>query len=458
MKTLRRWTVALATVAGTALARDAEAAPEKRPIPDYDGRGTPPPTVADVALVPARVALFPFWLASEYVLRRPLGALVRTAEEKKWAAALFDLFTLDPAQKVHLYPSLLLDFGLLPSAGFYLSWSDAFVPKNDVRLHAATWGPKWLTATLADRVVGAAGELTVRGEYTRRQDLVFAGLGPYSRAQDVVRYGQDLAEFRVAYMRPFFPGSASEVGDEDARAVASLFRAELAVRHVSFHDGSCCEDPPLGAAIARGVLPAPPGFVGKDAGYTVLGTRLAFDLDSRRERPAPGSGARLEASAEPWFATDGSRRAWVKSGASVGVAWDVTRTQRVLSLTAAVRGITRLSGDSVPFSEQVRLGGDDLLPGFLAGRLTGTSGGALTARYTWPVWAFLDGTLHLAAGNIYDGKPSLDATRLSFGVGLRASGARDHGLEVLVAGGTDPLRDGLTPSSIRIVFGTRRGF
>ena len=148
----------------------------------------------------------------------------------------------------------------------------------------------------------------------------------------------------------------------------------------------------------------------------------------------------------------------MKSGASVGVAWDVTRTQRVLSLTAAARGIMRLSGDSVPFSEQVRLGGDDLLPGFLAGRLTGTSGGALTARYTWPVWAFLDGTLHLAAGNIYDGKPSLDATRPSFGVGLRASGARDNGLEVLVAGGTDPFRDGLSPSSLRIVFGTRRGF
>jgi hypothetical protein len=440
----------------------AEAAPPKRPIPDYDGRGTPAKTAADVALVPARIVLFPFWFTSEYVLRRPLGALVRTAEEKKWAAAILDLFALDPAQKVHLYPSLLLDFGLLPSAGFYLSWTDAVVPKNDVRLHMATWGPKWLTATLADRIEGRAGELTLRGEYTRRQDLLFAGLGAYSRAQDAVRYGQDLAEVRVSYTRPFVPGP-SQGGpavsrDEDARAVASLFRADLALRHVSFHGGSCCDDPSLGTAIANGTLPPPAGFLGKDAGYTVVGSRLAFDLDSRRERPAPGSGARVEAFAEPWFSTDGTRRAWVKSGASVGVAWDVTRTQRVLSLTAAARGIMRLSGDSVPFSEQVRLGGDDLLPGFLAGRLTGTSGGALTARYTWPVWAFLDGTLHLAAGNIYDGKPSLDATRLSFGVGLRASGARDNGLEVLVAGGTDPFRDGLSPSSLRIVFGTRRGF
>mgnify|MGYP000973203770 CR=1 FL=1 len=220
---LRTLAAVASALAGVLAAAVAEAAPPKRPIPDYDGRGTPAKTAADVALVPARIVLFPFWFTSEYVLRRPLGGLVRTAEEKKWAAAIFDLFALDPAQKVHIYPSLLLDFGLLPSAGFYLSWADAFVPKNDVRLHMATWGPKWLTATIADRAEGRAGELTIRGEYTRRQDLVFAGLGAYSRAQDVVRYGQDLAEVRVSYTRPFFPGpSTGDLRDEDARAVASF--------------------------------------------------------------------------------------------------------------------------------------------------------------------------------------------------------------------------------------------
>ncbi len=160
---LRTLAAVASALAGVLAAAVAEAAPPKRPIPDYDGRGTPAKTAADVALVPARIVLFPFWFTSEYVLRRPLGGLVRTAEEKKWAAAIFDLFALDPAQKVHIYPSLLLDFGLLPSAGFYLSWADAFVPKNDVRLHMATWGPKWLTATIADRAEGRARRVRLAG-------------------------------------------------------------------------------------------------------------------------------------------------------------------------------------------------------------------------------------------------------------------------------------------------------
>ena len=59
---------AAATVAGLLLGGDANAAPRKRELPDYDGRGRAPTTAADVLLWPPRVVLFPLYVTSEYVV------------------------------------------------------------------------------------------------------------------------------------------------------------------------------------------------------------------------------------------------------------------------------------------------------------------------------------------------------------------------------------------------------
>jgi hypothetical protein len=52
----------------------------KRPVPDYDGRADEPATTGDVLLWFPRVVLFPLYLVSEFVIRRPIGALATVVE------------------------------------------------------------------------------------------------------------------------------------------------------------------------------------------------------------------------------------------------------------------------------------------------------------------------------------------------------------------------------------------
>ncbi|MGE3673838.1 MAG: hypothetical protein AB7K71_29475, partial [Polyangiaceae bacterium] len=120
-----------------------------------------------------------------------------------------------------------------------------------------------------------------------------------------------------------------------------------------------------------------------------------------------------------------------------------------------------LKGSEIPFNEQVTLGGDRPMRGFLEGRLVDRSSAVLRFDYTWPVWVWLDGAIHYAVGNVFgehlDGfEPGL--LRQSAGVGLRAVGSRDHVFEMLQAFGTEPFDEGAEPESLRFVFGATSGF
>ena len=64
-------------------------------------------------------------------------------------------------------------------------------------------------------------------------------------------------------------------------------------------------------------------------------------------------------------------------------------------------------------------------------------------------------------GNVFgahlDGlKP--DLFRMSTAVGVRSNGSPESGLEVTIAGGTDPFEQGFRYSSLRIVLGSHHGF
>jgi len=81
--------------------------------------------------------------------------------------------------------------------------------------------------------------------------------------------------------------------------------------------------------------------------------------------------------------------------------------------------------------------------------------------YTWPVWFMLDGTLHVSAGNAFDGHLAgfaPDKLRLSTDIGIAMIGNKDSGLEILVGLGTETIEQGGHINSFRFAFGTRRGF
>lgn len=453
---------------------------EERSLPDYDGREEPT-TAGDVLIWIPRILLSPLYLVSEYVIRRPLGVLVTTAERDDWVEAVTDFFTFGPDDNMGIVPTGLIDFGFRPSVGLYYFWNDAGHEKNQVRARAAWGGEDWLNFQLTDRVLlDEDTDIALAGEYLQRPDYVFYGLGPRSRGPDP-RYRKDMLEARLdftGYLKARPHHAPKTPADQPTD---SVLHAALGVRDTSFRLGDrCCGDPSVQSQIDAGQLSAPPGSAD---GYTIAFERVDLDLDSRRRREKlfdddasdwvqpNGSGVRFALRGEhatglrrvePTLAeTTTDRHAWLKYGASLGGFWDVS-AERVVGLQLIVDFVDPLlKGSEIPFNEQVTLGGDRPMRGFLEGRLVDRSSAVLRFDYTWPAWVWLDGAIHYAVGNVFgehlDGfEPGL--LRQSAGVGLRAVGSRDHVFEMLLAFGTEPFDEGAEPESLRFVFGATSGF
>lgn len=424
-----------------------EARREKRPVPDYDGRGRPHPEPGEGLLWVPRVVLFPLYVLSEYVVRRPLGWVTVEAERANIATLLVDIFTFGPDKNAGLVPTALIDFGFRPSVGLYFFWNDAFADDNQIRLHAATWGSDWLRLTVTDRVVlGEGARVGIRGMGVRRPDWLYYGLGPRSDHGDEARYSSDTLEGSLFY---------EQVGWR-----SSYFRAFGGVRRATFEDVGCCDEPRIGERVAQGAYPYPPGFL---TGYTIAHHGFVAELDTRRPAPAHGSGLRLVARAEQAARTDGAEPGeWIRYGGGIGGFWDVTEDNRVVGLSVTARFVDPIrSSAEIPFTEQEHLGGDEPLRGFIDGRLRGRSAVAARFDYQWPIWTFLDGSLNAEAGNVFGERLEgfeADALRLSFGLGFRASGRRDHPFEFLIGTATEPIDEGAELDSFRLVFGATNGF
>lgn len=427
----------------------AHADDAKRPPQDYGG---PPEetTPGDVLVWPARVVMFPLWLVTEFIFRRPLGVLVRAAERGAWVEELQDFFSFGPRKQVTIMPSALLDFGLRPSVGFNLVWKYFLAEENTLKLHFGTWGPDWIAVKATNSyALSKEQSLFVETSLVRRRDNPFSGIGPRSRQDDRSRYFNTVAEAGVGQQWNFWR--------------ESIIRSSVGLRSLAFHDddGGCCGDPSFSEAIAQGRFAPPPG-IGR--GYTGPYQRLSVEVDTRKERPAPGSGIRLEAHEESVFTVDSGRgeerRSWVRYGGSVGAAVDVTGTSRVLSLSLAGELADPLSG-TIPFTDQVALGGDVLMPGYLRGRLVDRSAAVATLQYRWPIWVYLDGVMHAAVGNVWGERFKgfdMKANRLSSGLGFRSNGDRSSGFEFLFAVGSDPFDEGFAISSFRLLVGSHHGF
>lgn len=429
-------------------------APERRPVPDYDGRGDGPTTASEVLLWVPRVVLSPLYLVSEYAVRRPVGWLVSTLERERVPEALFSIFQFGPNDEIAIVPTALIDLGFEPSVGVYARWNDFIADHNKLRLHFATWGPDWLRITLADRIESSDEKtrLQLGGEFTRRPDGLFYGVGLDGRAQNESRYAYRRLESVLSFESELFR--------------ASSFRAFARVRDMAFDaDDTCCDEPSLAARLmnrtllsrAGEPLDAPSGF----AGYTLYTHGVQMILDTRRERPHPGSGVQLGLNAEYAFDTaDPLARRFVRYGAAPALFVDLTERNRVLRLGVLAVMIAPIAGE-VPFTELVDLGDMGPLKGFVQGFVIGESAAAASVEYEWPIWVWLDGTIHAALGNAF-GRDfagfDLEAGRFSTGLGVRTVDERDHAFNLLIAFGTEPLRDGAELDSVRFVFGGTRVF
>ena len=416
----------------------------KRAVPDYDGRPDTT-TGGDVALWVPRIIFSPLYFVSEYVIRRPLGWLITTAEQNHWPTAIKNFFTFGPEKKAGIFPTFFLDLGFRASFGFYAFWDDLLAPGNHLRVHFSTYGPDWVQAAVADKVpIGKDAFFDLRLEGVHRPDFVFHGIGPRSLQSDRMRFGVDKLQAHPVFETTWWRGSRITV--------------EGGVRYLDFRDDACCGDPSLETRVNNGTTPSPPGY--SAGGYTAAYTRGEFTVDTREARPASQTGARLELEAEQ-AANVRDSSSWIRYGGSVGGFLDV-HENRTISLSVTTLFVDPLSANStIPFTEQVVLGGSGPMRGYLYGRLVDRSAAVATIKYRWPIWVFLDGAIQGALGNVFG--PQLEdfktkLLRVSANVGVESVGTPDHTFEILAGFGTETIEHGANVNSVRLLFGTNRGF
>ena len=444
----RRWIRASALLilvsSSTGLARAAE--PEKRALPDYDGRKVPS-SPGEKALWVPRVLLSPLYLVSEFVVRRPLGAAITAAEKAELPTALYDFFAFGPDHKAGIVPIALVDFGFEPSVGLYAFWDDAGLAGHDLRLRGSTWGEHWLSGTATERFHLPGGvELGWTATAVHRPDFAFYGIGPDTREDDLVRYAADTIDARVESRFPF--------------AQTSWFEAASGYRGASF--GHSTYDPDdevsLDDAARAGKLPLPPGY---REGYRAAFTHARLTLDSRRKTGSQ-TGARLELLADEGADFKGSGGSgWLRYGGTAGGFLDLDDSGRVVSLSVSTLLADPLGDRPVPFTELVQLGGPGMMPGFRAGRLFDRSAAVATLRYSWPIWIWLNGSLQVATGNVFGARFEgfrAERGRLSAALGIESSGSRDSIFQALVGFGTETFESGAKVDSLRVVVGARSGF
>jgi surface antigen Omp85-like protein len=418
----------------------------KRQVPDYEGRGGAPTTAGDVAIWVPRIVLSPLYLTSEFVLRRPLGALISGAERANVPTILYNFFTFGPDKKAGFAPIAFIDFGFNPSVGLYVFWDDAFFKGNDLRFHGSFWTSDWLAGSLTERIhFHEKDSLTLRVSAIRRPDHTFFGIGPSTLQANLSRYGEDQIDAGALVDFALWRASRVQTG--------------IGVRDVSLYHGHFGHDPSVEQRANAQVFPLPDGF---SRGYTAEYNHVLAALDTRRPRPAAGGGVRVEFEAEQgndFRRSPGS--GWIRYGATAGGFIDLNDHDRVVSLSVTGLLADPLGGQPIPFSELVSLGGSGPMRGFYPGRLVDRSAAVALARYRWPIWVWLDGSIQAAVGNVFgehwrDLKPGL--LRFSGAVGVESVGSPDSSLEILVGLGTETFDHGGQVDSLRVLLGTNRGF
>ncbi|MEM6791308.1 MAG: BamA/TamA family outer membrane protein [Myxococcota bacterium] len=447
------------------------AADEKRAVPNYDGREDEPVDAGDVLIWIPRGLFFPVYLVSEYVIRKPVGALVTAIDENDVPDIVGDFFTFGPNDSYGLVPSALLDFGFRPSIGLYFFGDDVGVERFGVRAHVAFGGLGFYRTTGSVLYqIEKAGfnrdpkRVQLKGVWERRPDWLIWGQGFDAPNSARSRYQSQLIEGIATYDGGFWR--------------SSQVHGFAAVRDVTFGDDVCCNDISVSEAVARGFYDTPPLF---ENGYTVARVGAEVYLDTRPKRnnydgkasdhvSPPGTGVKIGPRGELGVGLrnsrlDGSdvreRPLYVRYGGTLGGYVDIY-AQRTVGLQLAADFVDPLEeGGVVPFRELITLGGNRPLRGFVANRFFDRSAVAAQVEYRWPIWVWLDGSVHYSMGNVFGERLEgfeLDRLRQSFGLGFRANSARDHAFEFLVAGGTDTFERGADLDSFRLVFGSSAGF
>jgi outer membrane protein assembly factor BamA len=393
-----------------------------------------------------RIALFPLYVVSDFVVRRPLGALTVAVEGADTAGVHADEFGFGTGKRSGIVPTALFDTDLRTNVGVYF-YDDRFVVKsNGVRVQASFGGTDWLSLTVGDHLaLGQRSSVELRATATRRPDFIFHGIGPDSLAGDRSRYGSDRVDGLASFATTLAHGVEA--------------RTHLDLATVQFRADTCCGDPGLPALAAKGRFAIPYGFA---AGYTAFRAGEQLVYDSRAPTAPHDSGVRLEGGFD--YASDlraPGASGWLRYGGSARGFVNLAGQERVLSLEGTLRFADPVGGRDIPFTELVQLGGSGPMSGFHEGRLLGRSAAALTLEYRYPIWAFLGSSLQLSVGNVFDAHLadfSARDLRVAFAAGIQTVGNGTQSFNLLFGGGTETFAQGGRAREGRVSFGLTQGF
>jgi hypothetical protein len=424
----------------------------KRAMPDYDGRGPRPATPGEIALWIPRVLLSPLYLVTEWLIRRPLGAVEMAAERADLPNALYNFFAFGADHKAGITPIAFVDFGFNPSIGAYGFWDDALFKGDDLRVHVSFWPSSWIGGSVTQRIrFHDKDTFQLKAVGVRRPDHVFYGTGPSSLQSAQSRFGEDKLDVGVLLDFPTWRSSKVETG--------------AGVRAETFRDGHYGHDAGILEKVAAHAFPLPDGFA---RGYTAEYNHLLVALDSRRPYPAEGSGVRFEAQGEQGNDVRQSPGSgWIHYEAGVGGFWDVNGYRRVLSLSVLTMFSDPLGRRPVPFTELVTVGGDVAsagnfpapMPGFFPERLVDRSAAVATLRYKWPIGPWIAGSLQASVGNVFgqhlDGFET-KLLRFSGAIGIESDSSPDSSFEAVFGIGTETFEHGAQVDSLRLAIGITR--
>jgi hypothetical protein len=427
-----------------------------RPVPDYDGRPDEPPNVGEVLIWIPRTLLYPGYLVTEYVVRRPVGAFVTWLERQKVVQQAYGLLTFGSGGNFGVFPTALFDFGLRPSVGLYAFVDPLLHRDNRFRVSAAYGGPDWLSVGAKERFILASddgGEIILRGGYSRRPDYPFYGIGPDAFNTDETFYRLSRWEAALSIgLRSEHFGFTSEM------------RYLWEKRDVS-NFGLPSQDF-FGPGSAEPTYFLDAGVTDWDKGM-LLEQRFALYADTRGRGATfqgSGTGARLDLRGGlGWDPDDVATQRWYRYGGEASLFLDLDGTRRVFGLNTSVDAVHSLGDDPLPATALVGLGGLETMRAFYEGRFLGQSGATATLEYRWPVASFIDAELFASVGNVFgESFEDFDLDKLagSGGFALRTNTSRDLSFDILIAAGTRQFDHpwGFAVDSIRFALGTNRGF
>jgi len=429
---------------GTALGDAKRESPKLGRLPD------PTTDLTDGLLWAPRLLLFPAFVATEYLVRWPLGTAVTALERYRIIEWARYLTTWDQGN-AGVLPVFRLESGTSPSVGLTGYWDDLVPKQLDLRVTGDLNFARNSTVDTSLRFRFFHGKLALRARFSieRRNDFVFFGQGPRTRSRHETRF------FRKKVM-----------GILRADAGPFLGAGGWVSGEVSSNDFGCGSDPKTDLCQNPRLLAVVNPNTGRffTEGYQLFRIKGAAYWDTRKQRPAPGSGMRFELHGRLGQGLASvSEISFVRYGGEVSAFWDVVPgAQRVFGVRLLVEDTASLGDVPIPFAELVTLGGVETMRGFLHARFHGRSAVVATINYRYPIWSLIDGSLFFEVGNAFSKhlknfKPNL--MRGNFGVGIRTTKSRVVTFDLMLAFGTTSFeRHNFRIDSTRVTFGTNWGF